>query len=111
MLGLACAVQDAGAMEKLLFLVVTSSSDEDYGEACWALLAAIARFMRTAETPRQVLYLAEVARNEKLDMLAAPEKQAPSGGLVKFAVTMCRCFVRLQREQKSWQMQPLSTQK
>lgn len=47
--------QDAGAMHTLLSLVVTASSDEDYGEACWALLAAVARFMQTVQPPLEVL--------------------------------------------------------
>lgn len=47
-------VQDSDAMDNLLSLVVTSSSDENYGEACWALMAAVSRFMLTADTSLQV---------------------------------------------------------
>ncbi len=47
-------LQDSDAMDNLLSLVVTSSSDENYGEACWALMAAVSRFMLTADTSLQV---------------------------------------------------------
>lgn len=66
---LACAVQDAGAMEQLLCLVVMSNSDEDYGEACWALLAAVSRFMHTAETPWQVLKFSRRCPQQKYGIL------------------------------------------
>lgn len=54
-----CMVQDSGAMQKLLSLLLTASwADEDYGEACWALLGEVARFMRSFELPQEVLMIA-----------------------------------------------------
>ncbi|CAL8460593.1 g122 [Coccomyxa elongata] len=68
-------VQDAGAMHTVLSLVLTASSDEDYGEACWALLAAVARFMQTIQPPLEVL--CEIAKGSQ-ELIKAGTQQIDS---------------------------------
>lgn len=89
--------QDAGAMHTVLSLVLTASSDEDYGEACWALLAAVARFMQTVQPPLEVLclcwHLQEAA--EVIQLLLTELCLVPR-------LALCRCFVRLPRAVRSW---------